>query len=141
MAGVTYGYGDAETFALGLLHDVIEDTFVPPSIIINLFGQSMYREVMVLSKELPSFDSVSGRMIARAKLSDEVYYGDLALAEDRPRRIKGCDRIDNLQDLPKWKEDRKKKYIIETETLVLPIIRQTDVRMATELDRLLALAK
>lgn len=133
MAGVTFGYNDAETFALGLLHDVIEDTYVPPSVIVNLFGQSMYKDVLVLSKELPLFDPVSGKLLARAKLSNVDYYGGLAIARDTPRRIKGCDRIDNLQDLAKWEDARRKKYIAETETFVLPIVRATDLRMAGEI--------
>src|SRR5689334_3925216 len=46
MACITYGYNDASTVALGLLHDVIEDTSVPQDVIVNLFGHDMYRDIL-----------------------------------------------------------------------------------------------
>lgn len=142
MLCITYGYTKPETIALGLLHDVIEDTFVPPSVITNLFGQAMYEDIMVLSKELPTFNLVTGTMIARAKIKDELYYQNLlTTASRKPRLVKGCDRIDNLADLPSWEETRRIKYINETRTNVLPIVYLADVRMATEIERLLALAE
>jgi len=55
MAAVDYGYCDGETAALGLLHDVVEDTFVPQSVIVNLFGQQMYGWILNVSKEIPNF--------------------------------------------------------------------------------------
>jgi (p)ppGpp synthase/HD superfamily hydrolase len=105
--GITYGYADAHHFALGLLHDIVEDTFTPQDIIVNLFGHVMYHDILVLSKELPAFDSVSGRMIKRAKLSDDEYYPALAAAGPKPRRVKGCDRIDNVADLAQWEPTRR----------------------------------
>lgn len=132
---VTYGYWDAMTIAEGLGHDLIEDTFVLPSVIVDLFGQELYDDILSLSKELPSFNPITGQMIVRAKVKDEIYYSSLAIARVRPRRVKGCDRIDNLTDLIAWEPARRDKYIIETETNVLPIIEATDLRMAAEIRR------
>ena len=131
--GITYGYADAHHFALGLLHDVIEDTFVPQDILVNLFGHGMYADILSLSKEIPAFDSISGRMIKRAKISDDEYYPALASAGVIPRRIKGCDRIDNLADLVQWESARREKYIVETNTRILPIVNATDLRMSAEI--------
>lgn len=137
---VTYGFADAMHVALGLGHDLIEDTFVPTSIIVNLFGEELYTDIMSLSKELPSFNLISGKLIARSKIKDEDYYAGLAVASIRARRAKGCDRIDNVTDLKSWEAPRRVKYVTETTDLVLPIIRATDIRMSAEIERKLALA-
>ena len=134
-AGVTYGYYDAPTLALGLLHDIVEDSYVPSSVIVSLFGQTMYNEVLLLSKELPSYNVVTGEVIAKAKLTDKVYYGSLATAPERPRIIKGCDRLDNIADLKQWEPERREKYIKETRELVLPVVTDKRIHQAI-LDRL-----
>jgi (p)ppGpp synthase/HD superfamily hydrolase len=136
---VTYGYWDAMTIAEGLGHDLIEDTFVLPSIIVDLFGQELYDDILSLSKDLPSFNPITGHMIARAKVKDDSYYQSLAIVRVRPRRVKGCDRIDNLADLAAWEPARREKYIIETRTKVLPIVLDTDIRMAAEIERRLVI--
>lgn len=136
LAGVTFGYNDAYTIALGLLHDIIEDTFVPTDIIVNLFGQAMYNDILVLSKELPSFNPITGELIARAKINDDQYYGTLGMASKRPRVVKGCDRIDNLTDLSSWEEARRNKYIAETNNRILPIVRPVDARITHMIEEL-----
>jgi (p)ppGpp synthase/HD superfamily hydrolase len=135
LAGVTYGYYDAQTLSLGLLHDLIEDTYVPSSVIVSLFGQTMYAEVLLLSKELPSYNVVTGEVMAKAKLTDKAYYGALAIAPQRPRVVKGCDRLDNLSDLERWEPERREKYIKETRELVLPVISDERIHRAI-VDRL-----
>jgi len=134
-AAVDFGYCDEETVALGLLHDVVEDTFTPPSVIVNLFGARMYSWVAKLSKEHPSFDPVTGTMIGRSKIADAIYYETINRSHITVRIIKGCDRIDNLGDFAQWVEPRKTKYIVETNTHILPIIQTTDERIATEITR------
>jgi (p)ppGpp synthase/HD superfamily hydrolase len=136
---MTYGYADAMHVALGLGHDIVEDCYVPTSVIVNLFGQEMYEDIIVLSKELPSFNPITGELVARAKRPDDEYYMTLTHADARPRRIKGCDRIDNVTDLSKWEEARRNKYKLETQNWVLPIVRITDLRMAAEIERKLVL--
>ncbi len=137
-AAITYGYCTPEVIALGLLHDVVEDTFVPPDVIVSLFGQQMYHDCLILSKEIPAFDIVTGRMLNRAKQKEDHYYAMIADASRLPRIIKGCDRIDNLADFDQWEPARREKYERETRTYVLPIVRETDSRMADEIERRLA---
>jgi (p)ppGpp synthase/HD superfamily hydrolase len=133
-AAYYYDYYDAEIVTLGLLHDVVEDTFVPSTVLVNLFGARMYEWVLVLSKEIPAFHPVNGRLIARAKLKDEQYFGGLEKADKQPRIIKGCDRLDNLTDIRQWEPERQQKYMTETETYILPLIRNTDVRIAVDIE-------
>jgi (p)ppGpp synthase/HD superfamily hydrolase len=140
MAGIEYGYNDAHTIALGLLHDVIEDTTVPTAAIVNLFGTKMYQDILILSKDLPVFDPITGFVIGRAKIKDDVYYnGVMNWKNPSVRYIKGCDRIDNLADLGQWEPARRDKYILETNNNVLPIVRSADARMAAEIERRLAI--
>ena len=134
MAAVDYGYCDGETAALGLLHDVVEDTFVPQSVIVNLFGQQMYGWILNVSKEIPTFHPVTGNVIARAKLDEAAFYKALMTAHLKPRIIKGCDRIDNLADLISWETPRREKYIIETNMYHVPLALQTDARIAKEIE-------
>lgn len=133
-AAITYGYCTPDVIALGLLHDVVEDTFVPPDVIVSLFGQQMYRDCLTLSKEIPTFDVVTGLMLSRAKQKEDQYYATVAAAGTAPRIIKSCDRIDNLADFEQWEESRREKYNRETRTYVLPIARATDTRMAEEIE-------
>jgi (p)ppGpp synthase/HD superfamily hydrolase len=135
LATVDYGYCDGETAALGLLHDVVEDTFVPQTVLVNLFGQQMYGWVLDTSKEIPTFHPVTGKLIARAKLDEAAFYQNLMTAHKKPRVVKGCDRVDNLKDLSQWEPARRDKYIIETNTYHLPLAFQTDVRIANEIEK------
>lgn len=135
MAAVTFGFMDKNVIALSLLHDVIEDTFVSPNIIISLFGHHMYSDCLSLSKELPFFNGVTGEMIFRSKRSEEEYYQNLAKSSDEVKIVKGIDRIDNLADLPHWEEARREKYELETRKYILPIVSPVSKNIADEIER------
>ena len=135
----SFGYSDAGTLTLALLHDVVEDTFVPPAVLISLFGQTMYDWVVLLSKEIPTFHALTGKLLGRAKLDPETYYAALAAAPLTPRIVKSCDRLDNLKDFAAWEQPRKDKYIAETNLFVLPIAEDTDPRIAAGIRERLAL--
>lgn len=141
MASEEFGYSSRDVITLGLLHDVIEDTFVPPGIISSLFGVQMYHWCVTLSKELPTFNAVTGSLLRRAKVPEAEYYAALAEAHVVPRIIKGCDRADNLADFEQWEPARQAKYDLETRTYVLPIIDNTDARIAAKIRRRLDVAK
>ena len=99
-AAVEFGYADPHTIALALLHDVIEDTFTPSSIIVNLFGRRMYEDIMFLSKEVPSFNTITGELIGRAKISDDSYYSTLMSRSCEVGRVSSSEvhRRDQRQD-------------------------------------------
>lgn len=138
IAAVDFGYCDKDTIVTGLLHDTIEDTWVPQGIIVNAFGQRVYRGMLALSKEIPSVNQITGEVISRAKLSTDAYYEKLMNEELFIRVVKVADRIDNLTDLPTWEPARREKYTIETEKYVLPLARKTDLRMAAKIEEKLA---
>jgi (p)ppGpp synthase/HD superfamily hydrolase len=133
-----YNYSDPELIALGLLHDVVEDTFVPQSVIVNLFGRLMYDWILVLSKEVPVFHPVTGKLLGRVKIPTEVYFENLKNTHLNPRIVKGCDRYDNLADFAQWEAPRKAKYVTETNDFILPLIRTTDHRIANDIEARLA---
>jgi len=134
MAGFDYNYTDVETITLGLLHDVIEDTFVPATVLLSLFGQNMYQMVLTLSKEIPTFHPVYGNLEGRVKIAPEVYFEKIKNASHRVRVIKGCDRLDNLKDIGSWELERRNRFIKETNDYVLPIVRETDTRIAEAIE-------
>ncbi|MDO8515654.1 MAG: hypothetical protein Q7S28_00190, partial [bacterium] len=79
-----------------------------------------------LSKKLPSFNPVSGEIMAWAKLDNETYYKGIAASAQEVRSIKCADRIDNLRSCKIWPKERRARYVKETEDFVLPIARTLD---------------
>lgn len=137
---IELGYRDPEIVALGLLHDVVEDTWVPQEVIVSLFGAAMYQDIVDLSKELPWFHPVTGYVIGRWKVPHVLYMDGLAGGSARVRLIKSSDRYDNLADLAQWEPARRAKYISETHEL-LPIVRGIDLRIAVMIEDRLSLPK
>jgi|GEM_PF-1460123 len=119
------GYSDAEIIIKALLHDLIEDTETPFSIIIMLFGKEVFESLLLLSKNEPVFDE-SGTVIRRIKLSDEVYYGNLVGAAQSDRLVKCADRLHNLLSMGVWPRLRQIPYAIHTEKFALPLAMETD---------------
>lgn len=131
---IQYGYIDYETITLAILHDVIEDTFTPPNVIVDLFGSKMYTWILSLSKEIPIFHPVTGKVICRAKVDTQEYYDSLLNGSKPPKIVKCCDRLDNIADLHLWEPQRQEKYILETRTYSLPLVQLMDVRIAKEIE-------
>ena len=136
-----FHYTSAHYISLALLHDVIEDTYTPPSFIVSLFGRQMYDDILFLSKEVPSFNFVTGEVIGKFKLPDHEYYETLSNATKAARVIKGCDRIDNLADLVSWEPSRRERYVTETRGRIIPIVRSVDLRIANTIEERLTAAE
>jgi GTP pyrophosphokinase/guanosine-3',5'-bis(diphosphate) 3'-pyrophosphohydrolase len=127
---VTYaGRADVRAIVLGLLHDVIEDTYVPAGVIGELFGEEIQRNCVTLSKEVPQWNALTGELICRTKLHIDDYLYRIRNASAVVKLVKGCDRLDNVQDLATFKSARKERYIEETKKL-LPIIDTCYVPLA-----------
>lgn len=94
--GVNYSQSLIATL---LLHDVLEDTSVPASMIHTCFGSDVANLVKGLSK-----------------IPKEGYLERLIASSDwRLGLAKGCDRLDNLRSLPKARSEKfKQKKIQET---------------------------
>jgi (p)ppGpp synthase/HD superfamily hydrolase len=137
------GFKDARTVNKGLMHDVIEDTNTPPEVIINLFGESMWEDLVLLSKTVPLFDPVTGQIHGHYKKNDDEYYEGLYSADISVRLVKCSDRLYNLRDMGEgWPIERQVNYAKHTQEKVLPLAQMTDQwfydALKTEVDRVMA---
>jgi (p)ppGpp synthase/HD superfamily hydrolase len=102
-----------ETLAATFLHDVCEDYDVSFDEIENLFGPMVREAVNRLTKKFRS-DTIS----------PERYYKDMR-NDPIASIVKGCDRIHNIQTMQSaFDRDKQERYITETETLVLPMLKE-----------------
>ena len=101
--------------AVALLHDVLEDCDVDPSVMAARFGVDVALAVGMLSKEFKAVPS--------ALKSADDYWSDLAGASLAVRQVKAADRIDNLRSCLRWHRTKiARKYLVETPRLMLPMI-------------------
>jgi GTP pyrophosphokinase len=121
------GIKNTDVIIDALLHDVLEDTYTPSRVLIELFGGTAYKRLVTLSKQLPAEDRLSGQIIDWVKKTTEDYYRDLTLAEYGVRLVKCADRLDNLRSCRNaWPQTRIEKYLKETEAHVIPLAQATD---------------
>lgn len=109
-----------------LLHDCVEDGFIPTDLLTKLFDRHIANAIDILSKVTPVFDKNTGAVKEKIKKDPETYWQTIAKAPMWVRRIKLADRLDNISAMVVWPEKRQRKYIIETEKYILPIARATD---------------
>ncbi len=125
-----------------LVHDVVEDTRVPPHLLVGLFGQEIWRSLNFLSKYVPLHDPVNGALIGRYKKPPEVYFAELRKASEEDRAIKVANRLSNMRTMQVWSKPRQIKYAEEARDHILPIADETDSILAqelrTEIDKALA---
>lgn len=131
---------NADSITLALIHDVVEDGFTPPGVILKLFGATLYRWAFLLSKKLPVFDEITGRVLVWGKIDIAPYFSSVAHAEQEVRMVKLADRLDNLRSIGNWSCSRIERYIKETVKFIIPIAESTDswfvVEFEKEVDRL-----
>ena len=131
-----YGTKNANVIIAGFLHDVFEDTYTPPDLVEDAFGEKLTAALLVLSKQIPTFNEATGD-ISKEQKSDGAYFAGIATAKRWIRLVKLADRLDNLQtiDLDYWNRKRIARYIKETETLILPIAKETSADFTEALGR------
>src|SRR3989344_3919204 len=120
-----------------LLHDCVEDCFPPQNFLRTLFGEEVALGVDTLSKINPVFDEATGTIIEKKKKNLQEYYAKIANSDMWIRRIKLCDRFDNLSGMDVWPEARKEKYRKETGEYILPIANEINWDLYTKLKGLL----
>ena len=120
----------ANEVILALLHDCEEDGFIPQGLLEKIFGKNVANGVDILSKCSVSFNETAGRVIKKKKSLDR-YFLHISRADRTIRRVKCADRIHNLSTMHSttWSEERKIRYIAETQTYIMPIAEVTDVRL------------
>ncbi|OGZ97145.1 MAG: hypothetical protein A3I44_05085 [Candidatus Sungbacteria bacterium RIFCSPLOWO2_02_FULL_51_17] len=129
---VCWGSHDADEVTSALLHDCIEDCYPPQDLLEGVFPKHVVQAVETLSKVTRVFDEC-GAIIKKRKKSAEEYWGGIREAPVWVRRVKLADRLDNLRSMHVWQDARKQKYLLETETYILPIARMTDERFCQDI--------
>ena len=123
------------TLAIALLHDVLEDCDIHPSILLERWGQEVQEGVTLLSWNLRALG------LERAP---RIYWSGIRRGPRSVRIVKAADRIDNLRDTLADRNPRmKQKYLADTESELLPILREAGEEWMVErleelLDRLRA---
>lgn len=128
---IEHGFDDPETVVLALLHDGKEDTFIPPSVYLSLFGREIAHAIGVLSKSIPMFDDVCGNVIGYLKKDTAKYFAEIALLPPKFRIVKGEDRLHNHRTSDTMKVDRLKRHLEESRKWILPLMDATEPRVST----------
>lgn len=106
---------DDTTLAIALLHDVLEDCDIHPTILLERYGQDVQEGVTLLSWHLKALG------IDR---NEKVYWSGIRNGPRAVRLVKAADRIHNLRDaIANGHERMMSKYLKETPTDLLPILR------------------
>ncbi len=141
---IEYGYTDAFTLALALLHDILEDTWFSLSMLEQIFGAEFARDVVSLSKSICIEHPVTGLKMRTEKLSAEQYEEQLRHATKRAIIVKCCDRIHNDMTLirlhlnnpslaSRWTPAKCLRYAQETLDFVVPLAEKHDPHLAERL--------
>lgn len=102
MALYNYGYGRAVVLA-GVLHDLIEDTTLPPEQIGQEFGHEVLRLI-----EANTFDASIADKLERAR---EMYARCLAVGKDA-LLIKAADTLDNSRSFHLIQDEETRQYML-----------------------------
>lgn len=107
---------DDGTLAVALLHDVLEDCDVHPTIIKERYGTEVQEGVTLLSWNIKALG------IDR---DPRVYWSGIQRGPRQVRLVKGADRIHNIREsLASGDRKTMRRYAEETEHDLLPILRQ-----------------
>ena len=122
---------DAETLAVALLHDVLEDCEVHPTILLERWGREVQEGVTLLSW------SIRALGIER---DERIYWSGIRRGPRLVRLVKAADRIDNIRDaLDAPRPGLRERYLRETDRELLPILRdERESWMVKTLEDLLA---
>ncbi|HET6617338.1 MAG TPA: HD domain-containing protein [Gemmatimonadota bacterium] len=121
---------DEVTLAIALLHDVLEDSDVHPTILLERWGREVQEGVTLLSWKLRALD---------IEREPRIYWSGIRRGPRSVRLVKAADRIHNIRDALASRNSRKrKKYLDETERELLPILRDgAEEWMVARLENLL----
>lgn len=107
---------DDTTLAIALLHDVLEDCDVHPTVLLERYGRAVQEGVTLLSWTLKALD------IDR---DPAIYWSGIRRGPRSVRLVKAADRIHNLRDCLTGDDRRMAaKYLEETPIHLLPILRE-----------------
>ena len=109
---------DDVTLAIALLHDVLEDCDVHPTILLERWGKEVQEGVTLLSWNLRALG------IERAP---RIYWSGIRRGPRAVRLVKAADRIHNIrQTLADRNARMREKYLGDTQGELLPILRDAE---------------
>jgi GTP pyrophosphokinase len=108
---------DAVTVTAGLLHDVLEDTLIPPEELRKQFGEDVYRLVDGVTK------IAQVRLLSRQQKQAETFRKMLeAMVRDiRVLFVKLADRLHNMRTLQHLSPERRERIALETLDMYAPL--------------------
>jgi (p)ppGpp synthase/HD superfamily hydrolase len=120
---------DDVTLAIALLHDVLEDCDVHPTILLERWGKDVQEGVTLLSRRLRALD---------IERPDAVYWSGIRRGPRAVRLVKAADRIHNMRETVEHpRDDLRRKYLDETPRELLPILRDAgEIWMVERLEEL-----
>lgn len=137
---IDLGHSDPDLIIVLILHDLLEDTYYPWSMLEQNFGPTVARKVLTLSKTYGLEDPLTGRLIPLPKRSKEEYFGAIQRGGRDVVIAKGADRYDNLTDLVDPPQDsewyspqRRLDKVTETRQWIIPLVEQHEPRLAAML--------
>ena len=143
---IDYGYVEPEYVVLGILHDILEDTTVPVSMLEQLFGPEIARQILTVSKSYGLEDPLTGFVVRSPKRTKDEYFAVIRRAGKCAALAKCADRIHNLLDLvddppagSRWTPQKRLDQVAETREWVLPLAKMHEPRFAERLENLCAL--
>ncbi len=136
LRAIAAGFDSTEQIIICLLHDVVEDTDTPLTVIITLFGAQTWERLLLVSKKVPIFDPLTGEVRRRTKKVTKDYFAAISSADIVVRLGKIFDRLDNMSDMRTFTSARRKRYLRETRRYLLPIARLTDLNLHDQLQKL-----
>lgn len=107
---------DDITLAIALLHDVLEDCDVHPTLLLERYGRDVQEGVTLLSWRIRTLG---------LERNERVYWSGIEKGPRSVRLVKAADRVHNLREcLAEGSERLRRKYIDETPQKLLPILEQ-----------------
>src|SRR3989344_3832185 len=119
-----YFLDDDSYIIIALLHDCVEDCFLPEILLSRLFDEYIASSIEMLSKIKIKQNPRNGE-IKKARKSDKKYYNKIRKSDPGTRIVKCLDRLDNLRTMQEvWARSRQEAYMAETKKYILPIAKE-----------------
>jgi (p)ppGpp synthase/HD superfamily hydrolase len=107
---------DDITLAIALLHDVLEDCDVHPTLLLERYGRDVQEGVTLLSTNI---------LTLGLERNERVYWSGIEKGPRRVRLVKAADRIHNLREcLAGGPERLRRRYRDETPRRLMPILER-----------------
>lgn len=136
------GYATADHIILAILHDSLEDTSISMTMLEQLFGPELTREIVTVSKSYGVEDPLTGFVIQAVTRTKQEYFDSIKRCGQRAAIAKCADRIHNLSDLidppadSRWTPEKCLDKVAETREWILPLAHLYEPRFAVKLESL-----